>query len=461
MADLRVDFAGIRSPNPFWLASAPPANSGAQVHRAFEHGWGGAVWKTIGAPVLNVSNRYGAWHFGSQKMLGINNVELISDRPLEVNLREIRDVKRAWPDRAVVVSAMVESSASAWHDIVRKIEDTGADGIELNYGCPHGMSERGMGAAVGQVPEYCERITGWVKSAARIPVIVKLTPNITNIVLSARAALAGGADGLSLINTLNSITGVDLDSFEVTPSIAGKGGHGGYAGPAVKPIALNMLAALGTDETVVKAGKPISGMGGISTWQDAAEFLLLGAGSLQVCTAVMHYGFRIVEDLCDGLAGWMDSKGFATIGDVRGKSLHCISDFRNFDLSFRAVARIDSSRCIKCNLCYVACNDTAHQCIDLIGADGARVTPYAYDAASNGRHEAVESRPQPQVREDDCVGCRLCYNICPVEQCIEMVELPSGRASVTWDELSTTRPEVTEDWEAMQRYRDERGIHIH
>ena len=461
MADLRVDFAGIRSPNPFWLASAPPANSGAQVHRAFEHGWGGAVWKTIGAPVLNVSNRYGAWHFGSQKMLGINNVELISDRPLEVNLREIRDVKRAWPDRAVVVSAMVESSASAWHDIVRKIEDTGADGIELNYGCPHGMSERGMGAAVGQVPEYCERITGWVKSAARIPVIVKLTPNITNIVLSARAALAGGADGLSLINTLNSITGVDLDSFEVTPSIAGKGGHGGYAGPAVKPIALNMLAALGTDETVVKAGKPISGMGGISTWQDAAEFLLLGAGSLQVCTAVMHYGFRIVEDLCDGLAGWMDSKGFATIGDVRGKSLHCISDFRNFDLSFRAVARIDSSRCIKCNICYVACNDTAHQCIDLIGADGARVTPYAYDAASSGRHEAVESRPQPQVREDDCVGCRLCYNICPVEQCIEMVELPSGRASVTWDELSTTRPEVTEDWEAMQRYRDERGIHIH
>jgi dihydropyrimidine dehydrogenase (NAD+) subunit PreA len=229
----------------------------------------------------------------------------------------------------------------------------------------------------------------------------------------------------------------------------------------VKPIALNMLAALGTDETVVKAGKPISGMGGISTWQDAAEFLLLGAGSLQVCTAVMHYGFRIVEDLCDGLAGWMDSKGFATIGDVRGKSLHCISDFRNFDLSFRAVARIDSSRCIKCNLCYVACNDTAHQCIDLIGADGARVTPYAYDAASSGRHEAVESRPQPQVREDDCVGCRLCYNICPVEQCIEMVELPSGRASVTWDELSTTRPEVTEDWEAMQRYRDERGIHIH
>src|SRR5579862_365122 len=230
MADLRIDFAGIRSPNPFWLASAPPANSGVQVHKAFEQGWGGVVWKTIGAPVLNVSNRYGAWHYGTQKMLAINNVELISDRPLEVNLREIRDIKRAWPDRAVIVSAMVESTPEAWHDIVRQIEDTGADGIELNYGCPHGMSERGMGSAVGQVPEYCQQITHWAKEAAKFPVIVKLTPNITNIVLPARAALSGGADALSLINTLNSIAGIDLDTLAITPSIAGKGGHGGFAG---------------------------------------------------------------------------------------------------------------------------------------------------------------------------------------------------------------------------------------
>ena len=166
MADLRINFAGIQSPNPFWLASAPPTNSGAQIHKAFEAGWGGAVWKTIGAPVLNVSNRYGAWHYGRQRMLAINNVELISDRPLEINLREIAEVKRAWPDRAVIVSAMVESKPEAWREIVERIEDTGADGIELNYGCPHGMSERGMGAAVGQVPEYCEQITRWVMEAA-------------------------------------------------------------------------------------------------------------------------------------------------------------------------------------------------------------------------------------------------------------------------------------------------------
>jgi dihydropyrimidine dehydrogenase (NAD+) subunit PreA len=461
MADLSISFAGIRSPNPFWLASAPPTNSGAQVHRAFEAGWGGAVWKTIGAPVLNVSNRYGAWHFGGQRMVGINNVELISDRPLEVNLREIAEVKRAWPDRAVIVSAMVESQREAWHAIVKRIEDTGADGIELNYGCPHGMSERGMGAAVGQVPEYCERITGWVMEAARVPVIVKLTPNVADVTAPARAALAAGANALSLINTLNSITGVDLDTMEISPSIGGKGGHGGYAGPAVKPIALNMVSALGADGAVRASGAPVSAMGGITTWKDAAEFLLLGAGSLQVCTAVMHYGFRIVEDLCDGLSSWMDAKGFARVSDATGKSLHRISDFKEFDLSFRAVARIDPEKCIRCNLCWVACHDSAHQCIDLIDSSGRAVAPYSYDVHSNGKAEAVGLRPQPRVREQDCVGCRLCYNVCPVEQCIAMVELPSGRESVTWDQLAKSQPEVTTDWEAMKEYRRKQRILIH
>jgi dihydropyrimidine dehydrogenase (NAD+) subunit PreA len=222
-----------------------------------------------------------------------------------------------------------------------------------------------------------------------------------------------------------------------------------------------MLAALGTDPIVSAASKPISGMGGITTWQDAAEFLLLGAGSLQVCTAAMHYGFRIVEDLCDGLSNWMDSKGFANIDALRGKSLHRVSDFQNFDLSFRAVARIDQNRCIKCNLCYVACNDTAHQCIDLLDASGTPVQPHSWDAAQNGRAHAIDTRPQAAVREADCVGCRLCYNVCPVEKCIEMVELPSGRESVTWAEIVQVDRAVTEDWEAMKRYREARGIDIH
>src|SRR3954466_5013851 len=385
MADLSVTFAGIKAPNPFWLASAPPPNPGAQIRRAFEAGWGGAVWKTIGAPVLNVSNRYGALSYGGQRMLAINNVELISDRPLEVNLSEIAEVKRAWPDRAVIVSAMVESKPEVWHDIIRRIEDTGADGVELNYGCPHGMSERGMGAAVGQVPEYCEQITRWVMEIAHIPIIVKLTPNVASVVPPAHAAIAAGANALSLINTINSICGVDLDTFEISPNIGGKGGHGGYAGPAVKPVALNMLSALGTDSKVQASKLPISGMGGIATWKDAAEFLLLGATSLQVCTTVMHYGFRVIEDLCDGLSNWMDAKGFRTIQDVVGRSLPRISDFGGFDLSYSAVARLDAAKCIKCNLCYVACNDTAHQCIDLVAAGGGVVSPGAYNVRPNGK----------------------------------------------------------------------------
>jgi dihydropyrimidine dehydrogenase (NAD+) subunit PreA len=254
---------------------------------------------------------------------------------------------------------------------------------------------------------------------------------------------------------------VDLDNLEITPNIGGKGGHGGYAGPAVKPIALNMLAALGRDSVVSGSKLPISGMGGISTWRDAAEFLLLGASSLQVCTAVMHYGFRIVEDLCDGLSNWMDEKGFATIPDVVGRSLHRVSDFSDFDLSFRAVARIDQEKCIRCNLCYVACNDTAHQCIDLIAKDGRVVQPLAYEIQANGKEEAVGTRPSVHVREEDCVGCRLCFNVCPVEDCISMIEEPSGKPATTWGELSKSQPAVTEDWEEMRKYREKLGINIH
>jgi dihydropyrimidine dehydrogenase (NAD+) subunit PreA len=212
LADLTTNFAGIHSPNPFWLASAPPTNTGEQVMRAFDAGWGGAVWKTIGEPITNVSSRYSSIDWNAQRMMGLNNIELISDRPIEVNLREIAEVKRRYPRHAVIASLMVESRREAWHEIVKRAEDAGADGLELNFGCPHGMSERGMGAAVGQVPEYTQRITEWVKEVARTPVLVKLTPNVTDIRVIARAARRAGADGLSAINTINSITGIDLST---------------------------------------------------------------------------------------------------------------------------------------------------------------------------------------------------------------------------------------------------------
>ncbi len=207
MANLETSLAGIRSPNPFWLASAPPTNSGYQVQRAFEAGWGGAVWKTLGDPILNVSSRFAATSFNGQAVAGFNNIELITDRPLEVNLREIEETKIKYPNHAIIASLMVEPNQEKWHEIVKMVEAVGVDGLELNFGCPHGMAERGMGAASGQVPELVKQQTAWVKEVAQTPVIVKLTPNITDITFTAKAAVEGGADAVSMINTINSLAG--------------------------------------------------------------------------------------------------------------------------------------------------------------------------------------------------------------------------------------------------------------
>src|SRR6202165_5461283 len=387
MADLTTVFCGIRCPNPFWLASGPPTNCGEQVMRAFDAGWGGAVWKTIGEPIVNVSSRYSSVDWNGGRMMGLNNIELITDRPLAVNLREISEVKKRYPRQAVIASLMVDSTREAWHLIVKQAEDAGADGLELNFGCPHGMSERGMGSAVGQVPEYACMITEWVKEVARTPVLVKLTPNIADIRMTARAARRANADGLSAINTINSITGIDLDTLEPRPNVDGQSAHGGYCGPAVKPIALHMVQQIAADPEV---RLPISGIGGVSGWREAAEFILLGCGTVQVCPAAMHYGFRIVEDMVDGLKNWMDEKGFATIDDFRGRSLHRIVDWNKLDLNYKIIARIDPHKCIGCELCYTACWDGAHQCIHLDGGH----PPAHIESASRHR---ITSTPIPKL----------------------------------------------------------------
>ncbi|HNG93340.1 MAG TPA: NAD-dependent dihydropyrimidine dehydrogenase subunit PreA, partial [Acidobacteriota bacterium] len=399
MADLRVNFAGIKSPNPFWLASAPPTNMGSMVERAFDAGWGGAVWKTIGEPIVNVCSRLASVDYGPYRMMGLNNIELISDRPTEVNLREITEVKRKYPNHALIVSLMVESKREAWQDMMKRVEDTGADGVELNFGCPHGMSERGMGAAMGQVPEYTCMVTEWVKEVSKLPVIIKLTPNVTSITPPARAAVKGGADALSLINTINSIIGVDIDTMIPYPNVNGMASHGGYCGPAVKPIALNMVSELANDPQI---NVPISGIGGIQTWRDAVEFFLLGATNVQVCTAVMHYGYRIIEDLVDGLSNYLDDKGFASVEDIIGLSVKRVTDWGNLDLKYKTVARIDHSKCIQCNLCYIACEDGAHQCIHFTQINGKRF---------------------PVVDESECVGCNLCNLVCPAPGCITMARV--------------------------------------
>ena len=404
MADLTTDFLGIKSPNPFWLASAPPTDKEYNVRRAFEAGWGGVVWKTLaqeGPPVVNVNGpRYGAIYGADRRLLGLNNIELITDRSLEINLEEITRVKADYPDRAVIVSIMVPCEEAAWKAILPKVEATGADGIELNFGCPHGMSERGMGAAVGQVPEYIEMVTRWCKENYSKPVIVKLTPNITDVRKPAAAAKRGGADAVSLINTINSITSVNLDTMSPEPSIDGKGTHGGYCGPAVKPIAMSMVSEIARNAETAEL--PISGIGGVTTWRDAAEFMTLGCGNVQVCTAAMTYGFKIVQEMISGLSDWMDEKGYTSTSDFVRQAVPNTTDWQYLNLNYVAKAKISQDDCIKCGRCFAACEDTSHQAISM-SAD--RVF---------------------EVIDAECVACNLCVNVCPVEGCITMEPMDAG-----------------------------------
>ncbi|MDV6952680.1 NAD-dependent dihydropyrimidine dehydrogenase subunit PreA [Pseudomonas aeruginosa] len=364
MADLSIEFAGIKSPNPFWLASAPPTDKAYNVVRAYQAGWGGVVWKTLGEDpaAVNVSSRYSA-HFGPNRQVqGINNIELITDRSLEINLREIAQVKKDWPDRALIVSLMVPCVEESWKYILPLVEATGADGIELNFGCPHGMAHR------------------------------------------------GGADAVSLINTINSITSVDLERMVALPVVGTQSTHGGYCGSAVKPIALNMVAEIARDPQT--RGLPICGIGGIGSWRDAAEFVALGCGAVQVCTAAMLHGFRIVEDMQDGLARWMDSHGYQRLSDFSGGAVGNTTDWKYLDINYQVIARIDQDACIGCGRCHIACEDTSHQAIaSLPRADGTH------------RYEVIDA---------ECVGCNLCQITCPVENCIEMVPQDTGKPYLNW-----------------------------
>jgi dihydropyrimidine dehydrogenase (NAD+) subunit PreA len=421
MADLKSTFLGIPSPNPFWLASAPPTDKAYNVNRAFEAGWGGVVWKTLGEdpPIVNVSGpRYGAMHSNERRVIGFNNIELITDRALQTNLDEIRQIKRDWPDRALVVSVMLPMQEETWAKFVPMIEDTGADGFELNFGCPHGMSERGMGSAVGQVPDYIRMATEWCKKYARVPVIVKLTPNVANILPPARAAMEGGADAVSLINTVNSIMRVNYDTLTMYPTTDGMGSHGGYCGPAVKPIALHMVAEIARHADT--ASLPISGIGGIADWRDAVDFLALGASNVQVCTAAMVYGFKIIDDLAEGLSDFLDAKGMASVGELVGKAVPSVTDWQYLNLNYVEKAVIDQDSCIQCGRCHIVCEDASHQAIT----------------------STINGTRRFEVIVDECVGCNLCVSVCPVDGCISMQPMTGGT------DPRTGRPITSEkaDW---------------
>jgi dihydropyrimidine dehydrogenase (NAD+) subunit PreA len=406
--------------------------------RAFDAGWGGAVWKTLGNPIVNVTSRFGGIDYGNTRLMGLNNIELITDRPLEVDLREMREVKKRYPKHTLIASLMVETK-DEWKEIIRKAEDTGADMLELNFGCPHGMCERGMGSAVGQEPKVLEEIAKWAMEYARTPVIVKLTPNIGDILEPGEAAVRAGVPALSLINTVKSIMGVDLDHMVPLPRVGNASTNGGYCGPAVKPIALHLMSQLARHPQCGKLA--ISGIGGISNWRDAAEFISLGATSVQVCTAVMHHGYRIVEDMIEGLSNFLDEKGMKSVMELRGRAVPGYQEWGDLDLSYKLVAKINEDKCIGCQLCYVACMDGSHQCIHVPGRteEESRRAGHTHIPKDIPNRVVTAKAGTPGARvpfvdEQECVGCNLCQLVCPVPDCITMEELPTGTPRETWND---------------------------
>ena len=365
MADLSIDFCGIRSPNPFWLASAPPTNTGDQVMRAFDAGWGGAVWKTLGNPIVNVSSRFGGIDYGNTRLVGLNNIELITDRPLEVNLREIREVKRRYPKHTVIASLMVETKEE-WREIIQKAEDAGADGLELNFGCPHGMCERGMGSAVGNEPKVLEEIARWAVDSPRRPVIVKLTPNIGDITEPGEAVVRSGAHAISLINTVKSIMGVDLDRMVPLPRVGGASTNGGYCGPAVKPIALHLLSQLARHPRDPEAAH----LGHRRHRELARRGRVHRAGIDQ--RAGVHGGdaLRLPHRRGhDRGAQRLPRRAGDDVGE-RAPRPRGAATTRSGATSTSPTGSSPTSierKCIGCQLCYVACMDGAHQCIHLPG----------------------------------------------------------------------------------------------
>ena len=356
-----------------------------------------------GPPIVNVSGaRYAAIHGPDRRLVAMNNIELITDRDLEINLQEIKEVKRAWPDRALVVSLMVPCAEDAWKAILGRVEETECDGVELNFGCPHGMSERGMGSAVGQVPEYVEMVARWCKAHTRMPVIVKLTPNITDIRHPARAANKGGADAVSLINTINSIMEIDLDAMTPVDAIDGKGTHGGMCGPAVKPIALAMVAEIARDPSL--AGLPISAIGGITTWRDAAEYIALGAGTVQVCTAAMTYGFKVVEEMTRASRPTWTPRATRRSSDFRGRAVGSITDWQIPQSQLRGEGRDRPG--------------SLHQVRPLLYRLRGHVAP--------GDFRSCDGKRRFDVNDAECVGCNLCALVCPVEGCITLVHKTKG-----------------------------------
>jgi dihydropyrimidine dehydrogenase (NAD+) subunit PreA len=394
VVDLSLEFCGVKFPNPFTLAAAPTTDSAEMVARAFEAGWGGAILKTTSVETEVVELVYpmmSGIDLEDKKLMGLQNIDLISERHIDEVEKDVKALKKEFPDKVVAASIM-GAKKEDWQQLVRRLEAAGVDLIECSFSCPHGMPERGMGSTIGQDPELTERTARWVKEAAtRVPIVIKLTPQIADITSAARAVKRSGADGVCAINTLKSMIGVDLETFIPYPNVGGYSTYGGYSGPAIKPVTLRCVAEIAKSVDI-----PIAAVGGISTWSDAVEFLLLGATNIQLCTAVMHNGFRIIEDLIDGLSVYLEEKGMNSVKELVGKALPYIADHSKLSRDYKVVSTVNRETCVKCDVCYIACMDGAHQAIDL---DEMRI---------------------PVINEDKCKGCGMCETVCPVEECITL-----------------------------------------
>ncbi|MCD6122730.1 MAG: NAD-dependent dihydropyrimidine dehydrogenase subunit PreA [Spirochaetales bacterium] len=397
--DLSIDFCGVKFKNPFMLSSSPVSNSAEMVSKAFEAGWGGVSYKSVVSdrlPIIHPSPRMHGYNYGNKRLVGLQNVEQTSDRGLKANLLDIMYLKKHYPDHVVMASIMGFSNQE-WYDLAKAVTDAGADMIELNFSCPH-MTVEGSGAKVGQVQELVQKFTETARKASNLPLVAKMTPNITDMNEPAMYAKMGGADGISAINTVRGISEIGLDDFVPKPNVFGKGAISGYSGPAVKPIGLRFIAEMAENKEL---GLPLSGIGGIETWIDALEYILAGASTVQVTTGIIHYGYRIVEDMIEGLSDFMASKGIERVSDLVGKALPHLVETDEFELKRQGITQYNLDKCVGCGQCYIVCNDAAGQALE-------------WDA----------EKRRPRLIEDKCLSCMICSFVCPVEGLITYKPMP-------------------------------------
>jgi dihydropyrimidine dehydrogenase (NAD+) subunit PreA len=386
-ADLSISFCGCSCENPFFLSSSVVAGNYEMCARALRAGWGGIVYKTIGAePAKELSPRFDMLGKERTPFVGFRNLEQISDRPLKENIADLKKIKEEFPSK-IVVASILGMNEEEWTFLAGECEKARVDIIELNFSCPH-MSAEGLGSDVGQDPALVEAYTRAAKRGTDLPLLAKMTPNLGSMIPPAEAALQGGAAGIAAINTIKSFTGFNPGTLKALLDVSGSTAVSGYSGKAVKPIALRFVSEIKTWKTT--AGVPFSGMGGIETWQDALDFLLLGCENIQITTAVMQYGYRIIEQLVSGLSHFLSRRGYRSLKEIIGRGLPVFAPAGELDRETRVYPEIDGERCTACGRCYISCSDGGHQAIRWDG--GARI---------------------PEIDKKKCAGCHLCVYVCP------------------------------------------------